>query len=69
MGYKTASPDRYELLKAFARENRKNATVAEDILREQDLEKMGYHVIRFTNDDVLYDIDNVIEQIENYFNE
>ncbi len=122
MGYKTAYPDRYELLKAFARENRKNATVAEDILweylrkkdfgekflrqhiigdyivdfvsrkgglvievdggyhseprqqaddmlREQDLEKMGYHVIRFTNDDVLYDIDNVIEQIENYFNE
>ena len=122
MGYKTASPDRYELLKAFARENRKNATVAEDILweylrkkdfgekflrqhiigdyivdfvsrkgglvievdggyhseprqqaddmlREQYLEKMGYHVIRFTNDDVLYDIDNVIEQIENYFNE
>ena len=39
------------------------------MLREQDLEKMGYHVIRFTNDDVLYDIDNVIEQIENYFNE
>ena len=122
MGYKTASPDRYELLKAFARENRKNATVAEDILweylrkkdfgekflrqhiigdyivdfvsrksglvievdggyhseprqqaddmlREQYLEKMGYHVIRFTNDDVLYDIDNVIEQIDNYFNE
>jgi very-short-patch-repair endonuclease len=34
MGYKTASPDRYELLKAFARENRKNATVAEDILWE-----------------------------------
>ena len=107
MAYKTASPDRYGLLKAFARENRKNATVAEEVLweclrkntfgvkflrqhiigdyivdfvsrtdglvievdggyhseprqtaddelREKDLENIGYHVIRFTNEDVLY---------------
>ncbi|MBR6120945.1 MAG: endonuclease domain-containing protein [Prevotella sp.] len=121
MGYKTASPDRYGLLKAFARENRKNATTAETILwdclhnnalgvkflrqhvigdyivdfvsrqgglvievdggyhseprqqeddlqREQNLEKKGYHIIRFTNEEVLYDTENVIEQIKNYFN-
>ena len=122
MGFKTASPDRYALLKEYARENRKNATLAEDVLweqlrdnglgvkfmrqhvigdyivdfvsrhdglvvevdggyhseprqqeddrlREEYLERMGYHVIRFTNEEVLYNnIEYVIEQIENYFN-
>ena len=29
---------------------------------------MGYHVIRFTNEEVLNDIENVLNQIENYFN-
>lgn len=29
---------------------------------------MGYHVIRFTNEEVLYNIENVLNQIENYFN-
>ena len=120
MSYKTASPDRYELLKAFARENRKNATLAENVLweylrngelgekflrqhiigdyivdfvsrhdglvievdggyhseprqqeednlREVVFEQMGYHVIRFTNEEVLCDIENVLNQIENYF--
>ena len=122
MGFKTASPDRYALLKEYTRENRKNATLAEDVLweqlrdnglgvkfmrqhvigdyivdfvsrhdglvvevdggyhseprlqeddrlREEYLERMGYHVIRFTNEEVLYNIEYVIEQIENYFNE
>jgi len=121
MRYKTASPDRYELLKAFARENRKNATLAENVLweylrngelgekflrqhiigdyivdfvsrhdglvievdggyhseprqqeedklREEVLEQMGYHVIRFTNEEVLCDIENVLNQIENHIN-
>ena len=121
MGYKTASPDRYGLLKAYARENRRNATIAEDVLwnylrkndfevkflrqhiigdyivdfvsredglvievdggyhseprqqtddelREKALEEMGYHVIRFTNEEVLYNIKYVIEKIEKYFN-
>lgn len=121
MGYKTASPDRYGLLKSFARENRKNATLAESILwdylrsnplgikflrqhiigdyivdfvsrhggliievdggyhlelqqqgedqmREAKLEMLGYHVIRFTNEEVLYNKESVIEQIEHYFN-
>ena len=120
MGYKTALPDRYKLLKAFARETRKNATVAEDVLwdslrkndfevkflrqhiigdyivdfvsreggliievdggyhseprqqsddelREKALEDMGYHVIRFTNEEVLYNLKHVIEKIEDYF--
>ena len=122
MAYKTASPDRYELLKAYARKNRKNATLAEsvlwehirdnalgvkflrqhvigdyiadflsrkgnliievdggyhaerqqqedDILREHDLERMGYHIIRFSNEEVLYDIKNVIQSISNHLNQ
>jgi len=40
----------------------------DDRLREEYLERMGYHVIRFTNEEVLYNIEYVIEQIENYFN-
>ena len=52
MGYKTASPDRYGLLKAYAREK---------------LEQMGYHVMRFTNEEVLNDKEYVVEQIESYF--
>ena len=120
MRYKTAAPDRYVLLKEFARKNRKNPTVAEEVLweylrrnaqgikflrqhiigdyivdfvsrqdgliievdggyhseprqqtddklREEALEKMGYHVIRFTNEEILYNKEYVIEQIDNYF--
>lgn len=121
MGYKTASPDRYGVLKGHARENRKNATLAEDVLwnylrrgisgekflrqhvigdyivdfvsrhgglivevdggyhsepqqqendklREDELERMGYHVIRFSNEEVLNDIETVLNEIESYFN-
>ena len=122
MGYKTAAPDRYGILKAYARENRRNATLAENVLwnelrnnnmgveflrqhiigdyivdvvsreeglvievdggyhseprqqeddkvREEELEKMGYHIIRFTNEEVLNDIEKVTDQIERYFDE
>ena len=121
MDYRTASSDRYKLLKEYAQENRKNQTLAEQVLwkylerkqlgveflrqhiigdyivdfmsreqglvievdggyhaerqqqendaiREQALYNMGFHVLRFTNEEVLYDIDSVITQIENYFN-
>ena len=121
MSFKTASPDRYVLLKEFARENRKNATLAEDVLwdylrgnalgvkflrqhvigdyivdfvsrhdglvievdggyhseprqqdddklREEALENMGYYVLRFTNEEILNNIEYVIDQIEKYFN-
>ena len=114
--YKTASPDRYHLLKDFARENRKNPTLAEqvmwehirarqtgrkvfrqyvigdyivdflfpeinlvvevdgayhsereqiedDVRRERDLNNMNYNVIRFSNEEILYDIEKVIERI------
>ena len=120
--YKTASPDRYDILRAYARKNRKNATLAEQVLwehlrggelgveflrqhivgdyivdfasrhdgliieidggyhaerqqaeddsiRQSNLEQMGFHVMRFTNEEVLFDIDNVLQQIDNYFNE
>jgi len=30
---------------------------------------MGYHIIRFTNEEVLYDIEKVTDQIERYFDE
>ena len=123
MDYKTASPDRYKLLKAFALENRKNPTLAEQILwnnvraeqlgvkvlrqqvigdyiadfwipncnliievdgayhaerqqtedderRESDLNDMGYRVIRFTNEEVVYDTEKtleiIIKEIESY---
>ena len=39
----------------------------DDRLRENDLEQMGYHVIRFTNEEVIYETDYVTEQIRNYF--
>ncbi len=121
MGYKTASPDRYGLLKESARENRRNATLAEDVLwdylrkgisgekflrqhvigdyivdfvsrhgglivevdggyhseprqqendkqREEELERMGYHVIRFSNEMILNEIETVLNEIEDYFN-
>ncbi|MBR4566772.1 MAG: endonuclease domain-containing protein [Prevotella sp.] len=121
MSYKTAAPDRYGLLKEFARKNRKEATLAETILweylrkgvagekflrqhvigdyiadfvsrhgglivevdggyhseprqtendaiREDYLESIGYHVMRFTNEEVLNDPDSVLTQIEHYFN-
>lgn len=117
MRYKTASPDRYLLLRAFARENRQNATEAENVLwkyirqdalgvkfvrqhiikdyivdflapnqqlvveidgayhaerqqmeddelRTQDLEKMGYRVIRFSNEEVMFDTANTISRIK-----
>ena len=120
--YKTASPDRYALLRDYARENRRNATLAEqylwehirnralgveflrqhivgdyiadfasrhggliievdggyhaerqqaedDAIREANLEQMGFHVMRFTNEEVLTEIDNVLQQIEAYFYE
>ena len=37
----------------------------DDLLRELDLERMGFHVIRFTNEEVLYETEYVIEQIKN----
>ena len=118
MDYKTASPDRYGLLKAFARENRQNMTLAEGVLwdalrsgsidghdflrqyiigdyivdflcrdngliievdggyhseprqadedgqRTEWLESRGYHVLRFANDEVLYNLENVLNEIE-----
>ncbi|MBR0489490.1 MAG: DUF559 domain-containing protein [Prevotella sp.] len=30
---------------------------------------MGYHIIRFTNEEVLNDIEKVTDQIERYFDE
>ena len=116
MDYKTASPDRYNLLKAFALKNRKNQTLAEHVLwlsikaeqlgvkvlrqhiigdyivdfllptinlvievdgayhaereqaesdeiRESTLNDMGYRVIRFTNEEVLYNIEETLETI------
>ena len=118
--YKTAAPDRYGLLKAYARENRKNATLAESVLweqlrsndfgkkflrqhvigdyivdflsredgliievdgayhaeleqmekdetREGVLEQMGYHVMRFSNEEILFETEKVMQLIENYF--
>ena len=117
--YNLASPDRYVLLKEFARENKKFATEAERILwnclskrnlgykfnrqhivndyildficiekhlvievdggyhceleqmeydedRTTVLNSMGFEVVRFTNEEVLYNIDNVLDTISEY---
>ncbi len=115
----TASPDRYALLKSFARENRKNMTDGESALwnalsnqqlnakflrqyiigdyivdffcrknnliievdggyhsepRQQEDDEMrsqwlidhGYHVIRFSNEEILFNTNQVIETIKNH---
>lgn len=114
--YNTASPDRYKLLKEFARHNREYPTDAERMLwsylsasqmgfkfnrqhiigdyigdfvclekklvieldggyhyesvqmyfdeqRTVCLERMGFKVVRFDNDEVLNDLDNVLDKI------
>lgn len=114
--FKTASPDRYELLKAFARENRNHATEAEKVLwsfvkgqvlgprflrqhiikdyiadfvaleahlvievdggyhatseqmdwdayRTEELEKLGFKVIRFKNEEILFEPEKVLDRI------
>ena len=118
MNWHTASPDRYNLLKKFAKENRKYMTEAEsalwnylkgnnlghkflrqhiigeyivdflcrdkrlvievdggyhsertqqedDAVRQQWLEQNGYAVIRFSNEEVLVDIEGSISTIIN----
>ncbi len=37
----------------------------DDAARTLDLNRMGYRVIRFSNEEVLYNTENVIEQIKN----
>ena len=122
MDFHCAAPDRYKMLKEFAKENLHNMTLAESVLwqqlrlmdvgtrfnrqfiigdyivdfvsqrgglvievdggyhaeleqkerdgyREKALEGMGFHVMRFSNEEVLYDTDSVLKQIENYFND
>jgi very-short-patch-repair endonuclease len=114
--FRTSSPDRYKILKAFARENRKNMTEAESVLwqfirdrrlgvqflrqhivgdyivdficrdtglvievdgayhsephqregderRTRELEAKGLRIVRFSNEDVICDIENVINKI------
>ena len=41
----------------------------DDVLRERELERMGFHVMRFSNEEVLSNIDKVLQQIESYFDE
>lgn len=119
--YVTTSPERYALLKEFAKENKKFPTEAESLLwailsnkrtgykfnrqhvigdyivdfvclekgvvievdggyhselqqkindedRTAALERIGFDVIRFTNDEVLSQFDSVLEQITEYLN-
>ena len=118
MRFRWASSDRYHLLKDFARQNRQNGTLAEDILwqhirskslgfeirrqhiiadfiadfvcldkmliievdggyhsertqieddtlRTEQLNSLGFRVIRFQNEDILYNIDSVLQEILN----
>ena len=116
--FRTSSPDRYRILKDFARENRKNMTEAESVLwnsirnkclgvkflrqhiigdyivdfvcqetgliievdggyhskpcqKEDDetrtryLKSKGFKVIRFTNEEILFNIESVINKVYN----
>ena len=118
--FRTSSPDRYRILKDFARENRKNMTEAESVLwnslrnkslgvkflrqhiigdyivdfvcqetgliievdggyhsepcqkeddetRTRHLESKGFKVIRFTNEEILFNIESVINKVYNLF--
>ena len=120
--YRTSSPDRYLLLKEFARENRKNATLAEmqlwkflkndaigtkilrqhivgeyivdfllpyytlvievdggyhaerdqhedDMVRSEALNGMGLYVVRFSNEQVLFEADEVCNKIQEIINQ
>ena len=120
--FRWAASDRYELLKNFARENRRNATLAENVLwehlrnkslgdefrrqhiifdfiadfvcidkklivevdggyhsegeqqiedsiRTAQLNNLGFRVIRFTNEEVLNEITQVLEKIRTAFRE
>lgn len=119
--YKTTCPDRYDIIKDFARSNRNYPTDAEcvlwqhlrkaqlgvkfrrqhaildfiadfcclqnrliievdgeyhstesqaeeDMIRTSRLEAMGYTIMRFTNDEVLYHIESVINSIKQKLN-
>jgi len=37
-----------------------------DLIRTTDLEQMGFHVIRFSNDEVFTDLSRVLDQIFNF---
>ena len=116
--FKWASPDRYELLRGYARENRKKQTPAElllwehlrgdqlgvdfrrqhiisdyiadfvcldrmliievdgayhaereqaedDEVRTEHLEQLGFRVIRFNNEDVLFNLESMLDKIRN----
>ena len=74
----TADPTEYELLKENAKSNRKNMTEAESVfwslvkgsaLGQRCLRQHiigGYKVIRFTNERILCDTDNVISELRKY---
>lgn len=70
MGYKTAYPDTYLLLKEFARENRKNATLAEqiawDVLREKfkGQKLLRQHIIGDYIVDLLFLKHNLVIEID-----
>ena len=117
--FQTASPDRYDLLKVFARKNRNNQTTAEiclwqqlrcgtlgvkfkrqhiiydyivdficleknlvievdgayhytdeqmihDAYRTEELERFGFKILRFTNEEVINETESVISKIKEY---
>ena len=39
----------------------------EDAIRQRYIEQNGFHVMRFTNEEVLFDVENVLTQIEQFF--
>lgn len=39
----------------------------DDTIRQRNIEKLGFHFLRFSNEEILFDINHVINEIEKYF--
>ncbi|PIR75685.1 MAG: hypothetical protein CO030_00100 [Candidatus Magasanikbacteria bacterium CG_4_9_14_0_2_um_filter_42_11] len=37
-----------------------------DVMRTETLEELGYHIVRFTNNDVIHNIEDVMKKLENF---
>ena len=58
-----ACPERRLIVEVDGSQHARHPKAAEDILRDNKLRELGWTVLRFWNDDVLRDIDNVCMHI------
>ena len=63
----SAHSDRYALLRENGGYHFTESQQEEDTIRQHTIEQYGYHFMRFTNEEILFGIENVLAQIEKYF--